>query len=602
MECSKCGARRKAVHPKIKAFIEAKGQFTRLLEFDHEAMKLMGKGGRYFPIPAVLLLLAGALIYLFHRYGGMGVFGAGAGWILFHYSKGTYNSFEVDFKTKPPTWTSNNDRHWQEVKSFVLTGRIDSTPRLEAELLALAMANLPKLVKTLPLLIAIGAAIFLWNNTQTIEQPMDGVAQMLEDRGLYLLPSDPQKRLSRAAARDDIKAITEALMRGAKVNEQDEYGRVPLNEAAKHSKQKAAEKLLSEGASPDKKDASGSTALHHAAKRGDTEIMRKLIEKGADPDAKDAEGKTPGDLAQEKEKSAEADSRKADARQLLEDLNGARNKRPIKPDEIPQMISSGSAVDFSLFYFADKGSRVVLGARADDSIMLQETRTFEGNHPTDRSVASMHPHNRDGVDTRDEYYKIEDNGIFRGAGAARDMAQPRYIRLFEILGDGAKVVSLNTAVPTHWTELAPCVLAVNQSADSQAKTETHYCKGYGISRIKSWDSNGKVTDDWIITTRLPISHVDNPPITMAAYEDLVEGSTSIKDTGKFQYRKGIVASSEMDWEASINLYAKGCERQYGPACLGAAEQDNLRGFQGTTGPTLALACKFGEPVACKPSP
>ncbi len=91
--------------------------------------------------------------------------------------------------------------------------------------------------------------------------------------------------LANAIIASDESRVREALSRGADVNGLDEYGFIPLVEAALVNDLALTQLLLHHGAHPNYQDSVGNTALHWAAENNNLAIARALFAKGADANA-----------------------------------------------------------------------------------------------------------------------------------------------------------------------------------------------------------------------------------------------------------------------------------------------------------------------------
>lgn len=139
--CPGCGAANTWVHPEIKRFIDSCNSFTNTppFQYSHQAFGLQGmaevKRGVHASLdygikagaagflccvagiftPAVLSLLLwmiGPLLLL----GGMVIIAV----VMFQTDRSTdyVLRFSIDFSQSPPTWTSDDDAYWQEVRAF----------------------------------------------------------------------------------------------------------------------------------------------------------------------------------------------------------------------------------------------------------------------------------------------------------------------------------------------------------------------------------------------------------------------------------------------------------------------------------------------------
>ena len=98
-----------------------------------------------------------------------------------------------------------------------------------------------------------------------------------------------------AAASAEDESVRALLLAGADPNAPDQWGRVPLHEAAARSA-RCVEALLEMGANVKVTDSQGSTPLHWAA-RASLECTLQLLQHGASPSCKDAQGQRPQDVA-----------------------------------------------------------------------------------------------------------------------------------------------------------------------------------------------------------------------------------------------------------------------------------------------------------------
>ena len=139
--CPSCGAANTWVHPEIKRFIDSCNSFTNTgpFQYSHQAfglqglaevkrgahahaeygIKAVGAGllccfaGIFIPgVLGLLLWMIGPLLLL----GGMVIFAI----VMLQTDRGTdyFLKFSIDFSQSPPTWTSDDDAYWQEVRAF----------------------------------------------------------------------------------------------------------------------------------------------------------------------------------------------------------------------------------------------------------------------------------------------------------------------------------------------------------------------------------------------------------------------------------------------------------------------------------------------------
>jgi ankyrin repeat protein len=118
---------------------------------------------------------------------------------------------------------------------------------------------------------------------------------------VFLLPfahaesSTLSRDFSTALRNGDVRAIREALDKGASVNARDEHGNTPLMLAAAYSDVASMKLLLDRGAQVNVTNSEGATPLIRAAY--DYDKARLLVDRGADVNARTAMGHTPLILA-----------------------------------------------------------------------------------------------------------------------------------------------------------------------------------------------------------------------------------------------------------------------------------------------------------------
>lgn len=98
--------------------------------------------------------------------------------------------------------------------------------------------------------------------------------------------------LADAILQENIPALREHLRFGSDLNEMDEYGFMPLIEAAIADNAEIAQLLLQAGADPNLQDLTGGTALHWAAENNNLSLARLLLTHGADPNAYNFSGQS----------------------------------------------------------------------------------------------------------------------------------------------------------------------------------------------------------------------------------------------------------------------------------------------------------------------
>ncbi|KAK6308993.1 hypothetical protein J4Q44_G00204560 [Coregonus suidteri] len=104
-------------------------------------------------------------------------------------------------------------------------------------------------------------------------------------------------RLSSASARGDLAEVEMLLMNGADVNENNAFGRTPL-QVMKLGNPAIAEALLRANANPNVRDhVRGLTITHDAARDGYADTLRILMVHGADVNLLDNDGNLPLHLA-----------------------------------------------------------------------------------------------------------------------------------------------------------------------------------------------------------------------------------------------------------------------------------------------------------------
>jgi ankyrin repeat protein len=103
--------------------------------------------------------------------------------------------------------------------------------------------------------------------------------------------------LHRSAESGDLLDIEARLLVGARVNQLDEYGCIPLHYAANKGRLEVVEYLISRGSNLQAAGLNGWTPLHYAANKGHIEVAKRLIGAGADPRLCDHEGLRPDQRA-----------------------------------------------------------------------------------------------------------------------------------------------------------------------------------------------------------------------------------------------------------------------------------------------------------------
>ena len=91
--------------------------------------------------------------------------------------------------------------------------------------------------------------------------------------------------LADAILQEDTASIHQHLRYGVDVNQLDEYGFIPLIEAAIVDNSDIAKLLLQNGADPNKQDVTGGTALQWAVENSNQTFCELLLNQGADPNA-----------------------------------------------------------------------------------------------------------------------------------------------------------------------------------------------------------------------------------------------------------------------------------------------------------------------------
>ena len=104
--------------------------------------------------------------------------------------------------------------------------------------------------------------------------------------------SQSDKALLEAAEKGDLKKVQQLLEKGADLNATNDYGLMPLHQAAYGGHTEVVDLLIAKGADLKAKTKDGSTPLRVAADYGRKEVVELLIAKGADVDAKDKYGYT----------------------------------------------------------------------------------------------------------------------------------------------------------------------------------------------------------------------------------------------------------------------------------------------------------------------
>jgi hypothetical protein len=91
--------------------------------------------------------------------------------------------------------------------------------------------------------------------------------------------------LADAIIQKNISAVREHLHYGVDLNQLDEYGYTPLNQAAIEDDIELVKLMLEYGADANLQDATGNTALHWAAENNNIILSKLLLDHGADPNA-----------------------------------------------------------------------------------------------------------------------------------------------------------------------------------------------------------------------------------------------------------------------------------------------------------------------------
>jgi hypothetical protein len=91
--------------------------------------------------------------------------------------------------------------------------------------------------------------------------------------------------LADAILQEDMDSVRNCIRYGVDVNDIDEYGFVPLIEAAIVENTQITKLLLEHQAIPNLQDVTGGTALHWAAENNNVELCRMLLRAGANPNA-----------------------------------------------------------------------------------------------------------------------------------------------------------------------------------------------------------------------------------------------------------------------------------------------------------------------------
>ena len=98
-------------------------------------------------------------------------------------------------------------------------------------------------------------------------------------------------------ARRDLTWLRYLVQKGANVNQADDRGRTPLQQAINLGWREGAEYLVESKASTESTNDAGETPLISAVHRRDTQLMKVLLEAGADPDRADNSGRSARDYA-----------------------------------------------------------------------------------------------------------------------------------------------------------------------------------------------------------------------------------------------------------------------------------------------------------------
>ena len=138
---------------------------------------------------------------------------------------------------------------------------------------------------------------------RALEKKQYDVVKLLLDKALQEMDVDiqgkHQKTALHLAAKEDKPALVKLLLRKAKPDIKDEWGRTALLAAAEKGKSVVVQTLLDgvpDSVSPsdlvNSSDKQGRTALLVAAERGDSDMIEKLLQKGANKNHADEQGRT----------------------------------------------------------------------------------------------------------------------------------------------------------------------------------------------------------------------------------------------------------------------------------------------------------------------
>ena len=119
------------------------------------------------------------------------------------------------------------------------------------------------------------------------------VARVLKEKGAVekaISKEEAEKlgiELVEEARKRNLEAVIELIEKGAKVNQENDYGETALIKASQNGHLEIVEKLIDAGANLNVKDENKKTALMWALDNEYIDIALKLIEKGADVNQKD---------------------------------------------------------------------------------------------------------------------------------------------------------------------------------------------------------------------------------------------------------------------------------------------------------------------------
>jgi len=97
--------------------------------------------------------------------------------------------------------------------------------------------------------------------------------------------------------RRDLTWLQYLVMKGASVNQADDHGRTPLQQAINLGWREGAEYLVEQKANTEISNDAGETPLISAVHRHDAQLMKVLLQAGADPDRADNSGRSARDYA-----------------------------------------------------------------------------------------------------------------------------------------------------------------------------------------------------------------------------------------------------------------------------------------------------------------